>query len=136
MESNVKKVLAFGVFDTFHEGHRAFLTQAKELGNTLTVVVARDDMVKLLKNKTPVQTLQQRKEAVKKEKIADEVISSEDSPGEWKIIGEIRPDVIALGYDQDELLKSIKAIASEFPFTFEIIKLNPYRSGTFHSSLL
>ena len=43
------KVLVFGSFDLLHEGHKHFFNEAKKLGNTLYVVVAKDSSIKSFK---------------------------------------------------------------------------------------
>ena len=48
-----KKVVIFGVFDGIHEGHLAFIKEAKKQGNNLVAIVARDEMVQKLKGKIP-----------------------------------------------------------------------------------
>jgi len=47
------KIMLFGTFDIFHEGHRDFLRQAREYGDYLIVVIARDETVKNVKGKLP-----------------------------------------------------------------------------------
>ena len=43
------KIMTFGTFDIFHLGHKSFLKQAREFGNYLIVVIARDKTVKNIK---------------------------------------------------------------------------------------
>ena len=45
------KVMVFGTFDYLHEGHKDFFRQAKQYGDELVVVVARDETVKQIKGK-------------------------------------------------------------------------------------
>jgi FAD synthetase len=47
------RVIAFGVFDGLHEGHRHFLREARKLGGRLTVAVAHDEAVVMLKGRRP-----------------------------------------------------------------------------------
>ena len=61
-----KKVLVFGTFDGIHKGHLSFLNQAKEHGDYLTVVVAKDSNVKKLKGHKPLNNEKQRKAKIKK----------------------------------------------------------------------
>ena len=37
------KVITYGTFDMFHEGHRRLLERARELGDHLTVAVTSED---------------------------------------------------------------------------------------------
>ena len=55
-----KKVMVFGVFDGLHPGHHYFLESAATFGDELAVVVARDNLTRVLKNKTPLENEEQR----------------------------------------------------------------------------
>ena len=48
-----QRVAVFGVFDGIHAGHQDFLRQAREYGDELVVIVARDKSVTQLKGKPP-----------------------------------------------------------------------------------
>ena len=48
-----KKVVIFGVFDIVHDGHLAFIREAKSHGDILIAIVARDNIVFNIKNKLP-----------------------------------------------------------------------------------
>lgn len=126
----MKKVIVFGSFDPLHEGHRNFFSQAKRLGDYLTVVVARDKNIKLLKGHDPSQKESERMEAVKVLAGVDRVILG-DSPQEYKVLDREKPDIIALGYDQkipEDLKDRVKK--------YKIITLKPYKCEVFKSSLI
>lgn len=55
-----KTVIIFGVFDNIHNGHLHLIKNAKREGDKLLVIVARDKIVKKLKNKFPKQTEKER----------------------------------------------------------------------------
>jgi glycerol-3-phosphate cytidylyltransferase-like family protein len=42
-------VMTFGTFDYFHPGHKAYLKEAKQYGDYLITIVARDETVKHIK---------------------------------------------------------------------------------------
>src|SRR3989344_8830228 len=96
------KVLVFGTFDGLHEGHKDLFHQAKEFGDYLIVVVARDSTVKKNKNKTPKFSEGERLKMVQELEIVNEVkLGSEGhdpSKDRYAIIEIIRPDVVCLGY--------------------------------------
>ena len=125
------RILCFGTFDGVHDGHRAMLREARRAGSGdegvesrkisnlattyhlppttyLTVAVAPDAIVNALKGKLPRYTQAKRIQMLKDEHLADNVVLADDSVGEWKIIKKIKPGVIALGYDQDELRASLE----------------------------
>lgn len=101
------KVLTFGTFDGIHEGHRAMLRQAKALGDYLIVIVAADDTTRDIKGALPKHSSAQRITMLKKERLADDVVSGDDILHSWKIVKKYKPDIIALGYDQDELKQAL-----------------------------
>ncbi len=102
------KVLVLGTFDGVHDGHRAMLKQAKTLGSYLTAVVAADLVVAILKAQKPHHTSAQRITLVRQEKIADEVVLGDSEIGSWQIVKKYKPQIIALGYDQDDLRSSLE----------------------------
>lgn len=92
------KVMATGTFDLLHMGHIFFLKEAKKLGDTLIVVVATDATVRKLKHE-PVTPQDIRLSLIKELKVVDEAyLGSEDDM--YKIVEQIQPDIIALGFDQ------------------------------------
>jgi FAD synthetase len=92
------RVMATGVFDLLHPGHVAFLREAKRLGDELVVVVARDSTAKRFKH-TPITPEAQRLEMVAALKPVDRAILGNEG-GIYEILDDVRPDVIAIGYDQ------------------------------------
>lgn len=92
------RVMATGVFDLLHPGHIQYLTEAKKLGDELVVVVARDSTAERFKHR-PIVSQDQRVEMVAALKPVDRaVLGNEGSI--YDILGDVRPDVIALGFDQ------------------------------------
>lgn len=101
------KVLVFGTFDGVHEGHRAMLREAKALGNYLVVVVAPDNVVSEIKGKICVNRSAQRIQGVRDEHIADEVVLGDKLLSNWSVLKKHKPDIIGVGYDQDELKEAL-----------------------------
>ncbi len=96
-----RRVLVAGTFDLIHEGHIKMLWEAKKLAGDdgeLVVVIARDENVKRFKGRFPVIRESSRAYIVKNLKPVDRVVLGEKDP--LDSIVKIRPDVIALGYDQ------------------------------------
>lgn len=102
-----KRILVFGVFDRLHKGHIYFLKEAKKYGD-LTVALARDEVVKKLKNKNPKEKAATRKRKLLKLGLAGKVYLGDKTLGTYKILKKIKPNLIILGYDQDELYKDLK----------------------------
>ena len=92
-------VLAGGVFDIIHPGHIYTLNEAKKLGDVLVVVVATDNTAVKMKKRTPLHAQEQRKELVNSLSMVDLcMIGQEDDI--FKTVNRVRPQIIALGYDQ------------------------------------
>lgn len=93
------KVVATGVFDIIHSGHAHFLNAAKEHGDELVVIVANDDTVRKMKGE-PILSDEMRAEVVSYLKPVDQVVIGRTGNMLDIIVEEIKPNVIALGYDQ------------------------------------
>jgi len=92
-------VLAGGVFDIIHPGHIYTLNAAKALGDVLVVVVATDNTSEKMKKRRPLHTQEQRQELVNSLSMVDLcLIGQEDDI--FKTVDLVRPQIIALGYDQ------------------------------------
>lgn len=131
----MKKVITFGTFDHFHAGHESYLKQAKALGDTLIVIVARDETVKRIKGKLPDMSEQQRLTAVKKNGIADKAVLGEHGD-KYEVIRRHKPDVIALGYDQFTFTFQLDKFLIDNKMDTKIVRMNPYRPGVFKTSLI
>ena len=88
-----------GTFDILHPGHLDYFRQAKEHGDYLVVVVARDSSVIEEKDKPPMFGEPQRLEHVKEQPIVDKAVLGNEG-NKLRIVEEEKPDVICLGYDQ------------------------------------
>ena len=109
----MKRIMAVGVFDLLHAGHLHYLEQAKALGQHLTVVIAHDDTVRIRKHE-PVTNHDLRRRMVEGLKPVDEAIIG--NPPEvpiFDILPLVKPDLIALGYDQEHAEESIKRKLAE-----------------------
>lgn len=117
--SGKKKVLAGGVFNIVHPGHVHFLKKAKELGDELVVVVAHDKTV--LKNKKNLMfPASVRAQTVRNIRDVSKVVIGDDNDM-MKVVKRERPDIIAIGYDQDD--KLIKKMLPETGIECELVKI-------------
>lgn len=97
--SSLRVVLAGGVFDIIHPGHIHTLNAAKALGDVLIVVVATDNTAVKMKKRQPLHSKEQRQELVNSLVMVDLcLIGQEDDI--FKTVNLVRPQIIALGYDQ------------------------------------
>jgi glycerol-3-phosphate cytidylyltransferase/FAD synthetase len=97
--TSLNVVLAGGVFDIIHPGHIHTLNAAKDLGDVLVVVIATDKTAEKMKKRLPLHTQDQRKMLVDALSMVDlSVVGHEGNI--FKTVELIRPQIIALGYDQ------------------------------------
>ncbi len=122
------KVMATGTFDLLHMGHIYYLKEAKKLGDKLVVVVAKDSTVRKLKHE-PVNPEEIRLDLIKEVKVVDEAyLGYEDDM--YSIVEEIKPDIIALGYDQIHDENTIKNELKKRKLNAKIIRLSEYKCGS------
>ena len=101
--------MAVGVFDLLHAGHLHYVEQAKSLGDELIVVVAHDDTVRKQKHE-PVTNQELRRRMVEGLKPVDRaIVGNPPSEPIFDILNTVKPDIIALGYDQKHSRNSIKS---------------------------
>ena len=130
-----KLVMAFGTFDYLHAGHENYLKQAKKLGDELIVIIARDQTVRSVKSRPPVNNENQRLKNLKLTGWADKVILG-NLENKHQVILKYQPDVIALGYDQYAFTQTLQRTIIENNLSTEIIRLMPYFPQVYKSSLL
>jgi len=118
---SLKVVLAGGVFDIIHPGHIHTLNSAKELGDVL-VVVATDNTAVKMKKRQPLHSQDQRKELVESLTMVDLcLIGQEDDI--FKTVNRVRPQIIALGYDQVHQEKFITEGCKKIDLDAEVARL-------------
>lgn len=97
--NSIRVVLAGGVFDIIHPGHIHTLRAAKALGNVLVVVIATDKTAQKMKNRIPLHNMELRKDLVKSLSMVDYAVVGYEGDI-FKSVEIIKPNIIALGYDQ------------------------------------
>lgn len=127
METMVK-VMATGAFDLLHMGHIYFLKEAKKLGDTLCVVVATDATVRKLKHE-PVNPEETRLLLIQELNVVDEAYLGHENDM-YAIVEELRPDIIALGYDQIHDENKIKDELKKRKLSAKVVRLSEYTCGS------
>ena len=133
--SKKKLVIVFGTFDYLHAGHENLFTQARELGDEVLAVIAKDKTVRTIKGKNPDHNEKERMENLKETGWANKVIMG-NSKDKMKAIKIYRPDVIALGYDQFAFTYNIKKLLFDINLNAKIVRLTPYRPEMYKSSII
>ncbi|MDD2655961.1 MAG: adenylyltransferase/cytidyltransferase family protein [Patescibacteria group bacterium] len=136
----MKKVMVFGTFDIVHLGHLNLFKQAKKLGSYLVVVVGRDITSKKIKKITLVHNEKERLEFLKNIRIIDQAVLG-NKIDYYKVIKTEKPDVIALGYDQQNFIDKLEEKIKEFRLNTKVVRLKSYKpeqhkSGEIRKKLL
>jgi FAD synthetase len=121
-----KIVLASGAFDLLHYGHVYYLSQAKKAGGEnakLVVIVAKDKTVEQLKGSKPIIPEDQRRAVVESLKVVDEAILGYEDMDMLKVIEKVKPDVIALGYDEEKIAKQLKKLLEERNLNIQVSRI-------------
>lgn len=130
-------VLAAGVFDLLHFGHLRALEDAKKAGgrgSRLIVIVARDKTVERLKGRRPILPEDQRRALVEALKPVDKAILGYEEMNIAGVIQRIKPDVIAIGYDQHDMLKAVQEALKNYPGKVKVVKMRRYGPRNLNSS--
>ncbi|BBL62821.1 FAD synthase [Methanobrevibacter arboriphilus] len=131
----MKTVMATGTFDLLHPGHGLYLQKAKELGGKdvkLVVVVARDSTVRR-KKRIPIIGESQRLEMIRMLKPVDEAYLGHPTDM-FKIVRDIRPDIIAIGSDQSYKIEDLKKDLKNQKIDCEVERVSNYRKAELDSS--
>ena len=124
-----KRVIATGVFDLLHPGHIHFLRAARELGDELVVIVANDATVRRMKRE-PIVSAAVRAEMVASLKPVDQAIVGREGNMLDIVVEEIKPHIIALGYDQDMFEpKALEAKLAERGHMVKVMRLPKLEHG-------
>ena len=93
------KVITYGTFDLFHEGHYRLLQRAKQLGDYLIVGVTTEEYDQTRGKLNVVDSLITRIENIKKTGLADEIIVEESQGQKFRDIKKYDIDIFTVGSD-------------------------------------
>jgi FAD synthetase len=120
----LKVVLVGGVFDLIHPGHIHTLKAAKAQGDVLVVVIARTaTAIKIKKDRKIFHEESLRKELVSSLSFVDLAIIGKEGTL-YETVEYVKPDIIALGYDQAHSEKEIAENCQRRNLNLRIIRLN------------
>lgn len=120
--SSLRVVLAGGVFDIIHPGHLHTLRAAKALGNVLVVVIATDKTAQKMKSRISLHNMELRQDLVSSLSMVDYAILGHEGDI-FKTVALVKPDIIALGYDQVHQEKFITDGCKKINVTVSIARL-------------
>ena len=95
----MKKVITYGTYDLFHQGHYNLLKRAKELGDYLIVGVTTDNFDLERGKMSTCNNVMERIEAVKATGLADQIVIEEYKGQKIDDIQKYGVDIFAIGSD-------------------------------------
>jgi len=133
----MKTVLTSGAFDLIHYGHIRLLEEAKHLGGPdarLVVIVARDETIRRLKGRLPVIPEDQRRAVVEALRVVDEALLGYEALDMATVIDLVQPDIIAVGYDQDNIEALALTAIEERGLKIQVMRINRFGRTDLDSS--
>ncbi|HEU4823793.1 MAG TPA: adenylyltransferase/cytidyltransferase family protein [Nitrososphaeraceae archaeon] len=120
----IKVVLVGGVFDLIHPGHIHTLKAAKSHGDVLVVVIARTSTARKIRGERKIYHDESlRKELVSSLHFVDLAIIGREGTL-YDTVEHVKPDIIALGYDQAHTEKDIAQNCARRKLNVKVIRLN------------
>ncbi|OGL73126.1 hypothetical protein A3E39_04505 [Candidatus Uhrbacteria bacterium RIFCSPHIGHO2_12_FULL_60_25] len=128
-------VLVLGTFDGLHKGHEDYFRQAKEYGDRVIAVVARDRTVLDVKGQLPRRGEEVRRRAVHDHGLVDCAVLGRDGD-KLDVICDLKPDVIVLGYDQEAFTEGLEDALRARGLNCRVVRAEPFQPDVYKSSLL
>lgn len=104
----MKKVITYGTYDLFHQGHYNLLKRAKELGDYLIVGVTTDNFDLERGKMNTCNNVMERIEAVKATGLADQIVIEEYKGQKIDDIQKYGVDIFAIGSDWEGYFDYLK----------------------------
>ncbi|MEO9294917.1 MAG: adenylyltransferase/cytidyltransferase family protein [Nitrososphaera sp.] len=131
----IKVVLVGGVFDLIHPGHIHTLKAAKEAGDMLIVIIARTATAqKIKKDRKIYHDEKLRKELVESLNFVDMALIGREGTL-YDTVEYVKPDVIALGYDQAHSEKDVAENCKKRNLNVQVIRLSTPIPGSKSSKM-
>ncbi|MBI3840445.1 MAG: FAD synthase [Thaumarchaeota archaeon] len=131
----IRVVFIGGGFEVIHIGHLYTVESAKALGDVLVVSVARDSTIRRRKKREPVAGEKERVRLLSALRAVDAAILGVEGDI-YETLSKVRPDVVALGYDQYHGEADIKRQAAKRGLKVKVVRLDSPVPGVKTSSLL
>src|ERR671921_2348281 len=131
----IKVVLVGGVFDLIHPGHIHTLKAAKAEGDVLVVVVARQSTAQRIQNYRKIYHDEKlRKDLVTSLNFVDLALIGKEGTL-YDTVEYVKPNVIALGYDQAHSEKDIAENCKKRNLNVQVIRLSTPVPGSKSSKI-
>jgi FAD synthetase len=120
----LKVVLVGGVFDVLHPGHIHTLKAARAQGDILVVVIARNSTAnKIKKDRKIYHNESLRRDLVSSLSLVDLAVIGKEGTL-YDTVEIVKPDIIALGYDQAHSEKEIAENCRKRNLNVRVVRLN------------
>ena len=119
----MQRVLVFGTFDVVHPGHIHLFKEAKNFGDELFVVVARDETVLKIKGKLPLHDEKERLRQVNSLDVVNKAVLG-NKGDKFKVIEKLKPNIICIGYDQNSFNNTLQEELLKRNLSVKIIKFD------------
>jgi cytidyltransferase-like protein len=131
----LRVVLVGGVFDVIHPGHIHTLKSAKEAGDVLVVIVARTSTAQRIKQGRKIfHDEKLRRELVSSLNFVDLVLIGREGTL-YDSVEYVRPDIIALGYDQAHSEKDVAENCKKRNLNVMVVRLSTPMPGLKSSAI-
>jgi len=122
-------IVCFGAFDGLDEGHKAYLNEARSLGESLLVVLESDRSVLARNGQLPGNGEQLRRERLEAARAADEICISERE-NLLDLLREMRPNIIFLPFYETALARQLEEALSDASSKWEVALSKPFPVDT------
>ena len=125
---SIRVVFIGGGFELIHYGHVYTISKAKALGDALVVSVARDSTIRRRKKREPLIGEEDRVRLLSSLREVDAAILGVEGDI-YVTLERVKPDVVALGYDQYHMEDDVKREAVRRKMKLKVVRLDsPYPS--------
>lgn len=122
----IRVVFIGGGFELIHYGHIYTISRARALGDALVVSVARDSTIRKRKKREPIINEDDRVTLLSSLRQVDAAILGVEGDI-YVTLEKVRPDIVALGYDQYHLEDEVRREASKRGMKLRVVRLDsPY----------
>lgn len=127
------RLLMFGTFDILHPGHLKIFKDAACMADEVYVVVARDKTVEEVKKRKTVYPEQERLAHVAAAPHVTKALLGSLSD-RYAVLDIIKPDIIALGYDQQFFIDKLEEELKKRGLKTRIVKLQAHMPHLYKST--
>jgi cytidyltransferase-like protein len=120
---SIRVVFIGGGFEIIHPGHIHTVERARKLGDVLVVVVARDSTIRKRKGREPVAGEEERVKLLSSLRQVDAAMLGVEGDI-YLSLERVKPDVVALGYDQHHVESEILREGAKRGMRLEVVRLD------------